>query len=83
MAGALVKQTDEARLEFVLQGKLHLTRRPRVAGGETCVSYYPKRCAADLCNATGLSKVGVVKEIKELRAEFDQLVFTDFRALDD
>ena len=69
--------------ELVLQRKLHLPRRTRVARRETRVGDNAKRGATNLRGPSWLTKVGVIEHVKDFPTEFDQLAFTQLRAFNE
>jgi hypothetical protein len=63
--------------EFEFQSELDLSRRARVAGGESRIGDLARGRATH--HAAGLAKVGLIKDIKELSPELDELILSELR----
>src|SRR5688572_16700097 len=66
--------------ELVLQRKLHLTRRTRVACWEPRVRDLAEVCATD--HATRLTEIRVIEHIENFPAKLYHLVLSQFRSFD-
>src|SRR4029077_1885451 len=77
------RNESAVRLEDQLHRKLQLACRPRISGRKASAPDHAKATAADLSREAGITKVGMVEQIKCFKSEFMTDPLRDLRHLAD